>query len=81
MDWQEVAIGALSLLSGLGGWILKALWDAVSEMKRDLRLLENDIRTSFVRKDHLYEMFNDLKSTMIRIEQKLDTKADKLGPF
>jgi hypothetical protein len=46
-------------------------------MRRDLHLLENDIRTSFARRDDVREMFSELKATMIRVEGKLDNKADK----
>jgi hypothetical protein len=81
MPWQDIAITLLGLACASGGWILRTLWDAVQKMREDLHLLETDIRTSFARRDDVREMFSDLKATMIRVESKLDGKADKAGAF
>lgn len=79
MIWQDIAIGLLGIVTAIGGWLLRTLWDAVQDMKSDLHELETDIRTSFARRDDVREMFSELRAAMVRIESKLDGKADKGG--
>lgn len=79
MIWQDIAIGLLGIVTAIGGWLLRTLWDAVQDMKSDLHELETDIRTSFARRDDVREMFSELRAAMVRIESKLDGKADKSG--
>src|SRR5574343_1176708 len=77
MIWQDIAIGLLGIVTAIGGWLLRTLWDAVQDMKSDLHELETDIRTSFARRDDVREMFSELRAAMVRIESKLDGKADR----
>lgn len=79
MIWQDIAIGLLGIVTAVGGWLMRTLWDAVQDMKSDLHELETDIRTSFARRDDVREMFSELRAAMVRIESKLDGKADKSG--
>lgn len=79
MIWQDIAIGLLGIVTAIGGWLLRTLWDAVQDMKSDLHELETDIRTSFARRDDVREMFSELRAAMVRVESKLDGKADKSG--
>lgn len=77
MTWQDIAIGLLVVVSGGGGWFLRQIWDAVTELKRDLHILETDMRTNFARRDDVREAFQDLLAAIRRIEVKLDTKVDR----
>jgi hypothetical protein len=77
MAWQDFAIFLLSVISGGAGWFLRELWGAVAALKKDLHLLENDVRTNFARRDDVRDAFKDLMDAVIRIEAKLDGKADK----
>jgi hypothetical protein len=81
MMWQDIAITLLGIITAVGGWLLRTLWDAVQDMKKDLHVLETDIRTSFARRDDVREMFSELRAGVLRIEAKLDNKADKMGPY
>ena len=77
MNWQDIAIGLLSVGAAAVGWFVRQVWDAVTALKQDLHCLENDMRTNFARRDDVREMFQQLLSEMRTISAKLDGKADK----
>jgi hypothetical protein len=68
---------ALSVASAVMGWFLRELWVMVKEMKKDLGDLEVEVSGNFVRKDELRDFRNEIVNHLIRIEAKLDGKADK----
>ena len=81
-NWAVGAAGAL------GGWILKVIWDAIVELKKDLRAMDNKMHEDFVRRDDFKEAVNEIKSDMRSgfaktdnmlglIFKKLDGKEDK----
>lgn len=61
----------------VGGWLLKSMWDAVQELKRDLHALEVELPERYVSKVDLAPILTDIKATLMRIENRLDQKADK----
>ena len=65
--------GVLSVI----GWFARQLWDAVQNMKEDIKAIEIDLPTHYVRKDELKERFDKLESMLGRIFEKLDSKVDK----
>ena len=65
--------GILSVI----GWFARQLWDAVQDMKTDIKAIEIDLPTHYVRKDELKERFDKLESMLGRIFEKLDSKVDK----
>lgn len=81
-NWAVGAAGAL------GGWILKVIWDAIVELKKDLRAMDNKMHEDFVRRDDFKEAVNEIKNDMKSgfaktdnmlglIFKKLDGKEDK----
>lgn len=68
---------ALSVASAVMGWFLRELWVMVKEMKKDIGDLEVEVSANFVRKDELRDFRNEIINHLIRIEAKLDGKADK----
>ena len=77
MNWQEVSTGLLAVVCGGLGWFLRQLWDAVNDLKNQIHSLEADIRTNFSRRDDVREMFNNVLEAVRRVEDKIDTKADR----
>ena len=82
MNWLFAAVGATT------GWLVKVLWDAVSELKRDLGNLERNLPSVYVRRDDFRdatrELKDDMKSGFAKIEatlnvlfKRLDSKEDK----
>lgn len=81
-NWAVGAAGAL------GGWILKVIWYAIVELKKDLRAMDNKMHEDFVRRDDFKEAVNEIKNDMKSgfaktdnmlglIFKKLDCKEDK----
>jgi len=72
----------------LGGWVLKVIWDAIKELKTDIRQIERDLPEVYVRKDDFKEAvreikqdmkegFNKIDGTLGLIFKKLEHKEDK----
>ena len=59
------------------GWFARQLWDAVQDLKRDVKSIEVDLPTSYVRKEDLESRLDRLEAVLNRIFEKLDNKADK----
>lgn len=55
------------------GWILKVVWDAINDLQRDLRNVEQD----YVRKDDFRDAIGRIEAMLTRIFDKLDGKVDK----
>jgi hypothetical protein len=82
MNWLFAAGGATT------GWLVKVLWDAVGDLKRDLGNLERNLPSVYVRRDDFRdatrELKDDMKSGFAKIEatlnvlfKRLDSKEDK----
>jgi hypothetical protein len=59
------------------GWFARQLWDAVQDLKRDVKSIEVDLPTFYVRKEDLESRLDRLEAVLNRIFEKLDHKADK----
>ena len=78
----------VALCGVLGGWVLKVIWDAIQELKGDIKNVDRHINENFVRrddfKDAIREMKEDMRAgfsnvdkTLGLIFKKLDGKEDK----
>lgn len=67
----------LSSLMAILGWIGKTIWDAVQELKKDLKNIEVELPTNYVRKDELENRMDKIEAMLAKIYDKLETKADK----
>jgi len=77
MDWQIIInLAGAAALSTLG-WFARQLWDSVQNLKDDVKQIEINLPTNYVRKVDLDVKFDKLESTLQRILDKLDQKADK----
>jgi hypothetical protein len=81
-NWAVGAAGALV------GWILKVIWDAIVELKKDLRAMDTKMHEDFVRRDDFKEAVSEIKQDMREgfnkidrnfglIFKKLESKEDK----
>ena len=81
-NWAIAAAGAL------GGWILKVIWDAIVELKKDLQKMDTKMHEDFVRRDDFKDAvseikqdmkdgFNKMDNTLGLIFKKLEKKEDK----
>ena len=77
MDWQQLfnLIGG-SFLLGVG-WFGRELWTAIQNLKAEIKKIEIDLPTNYVRKIEIESRFDKIESMLVRIFDKLDDKADK----
>lgn len=82
INWLFTAVGATM------GWVVKVIWDAIQDLKRDVSMIERNLPAVYVRKDDFKDSMNEMKSDMrdgfARIEntlnvlfKKLDSKEDR----
>jgi len=84
MDWQVLFNGAVSVIFLLAGWFIRTIYDAIRDLKEDIREVEREIHDKYLRKDDyredmalLREELKEIKRIMGSIYNKLDGKADK----
>lgn len=76
---QDLINLILSSIMAVLGWFGKTVWDAVQELKKDLKDIEVELPTYYVRKDELENRMDKIESMLSKIYDKLETKADKHG--
>ena len=59
------------------GWFARQLWESVQALKDDIRKIEVDLPTNYVRKVDIEARFDKLEIILSKIFDKLDAKADK----
>jgi len=68
------------------GWVLKVVWDAIQDLKKDIRQIERDLPEVYVRRDDFKDAVREIKedmkagfssvdATLRLIFKKLDDKA------
>ena len=85
---QTVFNWAVALAGAFGGWILKVIWDAIVDLKRELREIDTKMHEDFVRRDDFKEAVREIKddmrtgfskidSTLALLFKKLENKEDR----
>jgi hypothetical protein len=74
MTGQELFNYVGGALLTILGWLGRQLWDAVAELKKDVKQLEIDLPTSYASKDDMTARFDRLEDLLHRL---LDNKQDK----
>tara|TARA_R100000951_G_scaffold114433_1_gene118737 strand:- start:681 stop:917 length:237 start_codon:yes stop_codon:yes gene_type:complete len=77
VEFQTLFNSLLGLVSIFVGWYLRAVWDAVSNLQKDVTALERHMPSTYVRRDDYQLDITEIKSMLIRIDDKLDDKVDK----
>jgi hypothetical protein len=84
LDYPLIFQLAMSIVSVLGGWLLKSLFERIKDLEiadklwaQAVATLREELPTYYVRRDSLKELSDSLFSTLRRIEDKLDKKVDK----
>jgi chaperonin cofactor prefoldin len=72
-----IAAAVMALL----GWLGKTVWDAVQDLKNDIKHIEVELPTHYVRKDEMDDRFDKLESMINRrfdeLKLELKDKANK----
>lgn len=74
---QTIVNWAFGLAGTLGGFVVKAMWDAIAQLRTDLADLNRAIARDYVRRDDYRDDISEIKGLLSRIFDKLDEKADK----
>lgn len=69
---QTVFNWAVGVAGFLGGWILKVIWDAIGDLKKDMRQIERDLPEVYVRRDDFKEAVKEIKDDMHKNFDKID---------
>ena len=77
MDDQQIINIIIGAVLSVLGWFARQLWDAVQDLKRDMKQIEVDLPTHYVRKEDLDVRMDRIEAALNRIFEKLDHKADK----
>lgn len=84
MEAQVLFNGAISLIGALGGWWLKAMWDAVKDLQTTDRILADKVASievlvagQYVRRDEFDRLVDALFRKLDKIQDKLSEKVDK----
>lgn len=66
INWVFAGFGATL------GWLMKVVWDAIKDLKADMKQIERDLPEIYVRKDDFKSAVHDMKEDMK--ELRLDMK-------
>ena len=77
MDFQVIFNIVAVAIVGTIGWFARELWSAVQNLKNDIKNIQIDLPSNYVRKAEIELQFNKIEITLQRILDKLDQKADK----
>jgi len=77
MDWQLLFNLIGTAVIATFGWFARQLFDSVQDLKDDIKNIQVDLPTNYMRKVDIDAQFNKLELSLQRILDKLDQKADK----
>ena len=84
MDQQQLFNVLFALVGVLGGWWMKAMWEAIKSLEQADKALSNQVADlkvlvagGYVRTEKFDSMSKAIFAKLDRIEDKLDGKADK----
>jgi predicted amidophosphoribosyltransferase len=77
MEWQQIINLAFGVTLPVAGWFFRQLWDAVQKLKDDIKKIEIDLPTSYVKKTELESQYNKIEAMLEKIWDRLDQKVDK----
>ena len=77
MEWQNFIDAAIAVVSALFGWFFKIVWDAIKELKDEMKDISTTLHKEYVRKDDYHIEMAKIETMFQRIMDKLDGKADK----
>jgi hypothetical protein len=85
---QSIFNWLVGICGALGGWLMKVIWDAIRDLKADIRQVDQRMNEDFVRRDDFKDALRDIKEDMRNgfsnvdgnlklIFKKLEGKEDK----
>lgn len=69
------------IIGGAGailGWLVKVIWDAIKELKVDMKQIERDLPEIYVRKDDFRLAVSEIKGDMKELRQDMKEGFNKM---
>jgi hypothetical protein len=69
------------IIGGAGailGWLVKVIWDAIKELKMDMKQIERDLPEIYVRKDDFRLAVSEIKGDMKELRQDMKEGFNKM---
>lgn len=73
-DLFNYIVGAVLALLG---WLGRTLWDAVNTLKEDIKDIEVELPTHYVKKTELDSRLHKIETMLDKIFDRLESKVDK----
>lgn len=77
MDPQTLINFSFGIIAAGCGWVVKSIYDAMNSLKDDVKEIEREMHTDYVRKDDYKDDIREIKDMLGAIWKKLDSKVDK----
>lgn len=77
MENQQLFNMVIAVSGALGGWMLKIIWDAIRDLKQDVKDMGQTMHNDFVRREDFVDAIKRIEYMCERIFDKMDNKADK----
>lgn len=77
MEITQLVMWGLGATCGILGWFARELYAATQALRKDLSVLEVQIKSDYVRYDRLQDALKPIMDSLIDIKHTLDRKADK----
>lgn len=72
MDSQSVFDWIIGVGGAIVGWMLKILWEAIKDVRTDIKTLDRQMHDDFVRRDDFKDAVRDIKGDMHAGFSKVD---------
>lgn len=76
-NFQTILNMVFGVVLMLAGWILRTVWDAVKTLQSDIKEIERDLPSTYVRRDDYRDDMAEVKDILHKIFDRLENKADK----
>lgn len=77
MDWQNLFNLAGGAILAAIGWWCRQIWDSVQILKNDVKQIEIDLPTSYVKKDEIKDRFDRIEVLLDKLYEKVEQKVDR----
>lgn len=77
MENQQLFNLVITAAGALGGWMLKVIWDAINDLKREVRDIGKEVHAEFVRRDDFADAVERIERMCEKIFDRLENKVDK----
>jgi hypothetical protein len=77
MDGQTLFNLAGGAILAAVGWWCRQIWDSVQTLKEDVKQIEIDLPTNYVKKNDMTVRFDRIEVLLDKLYEKLEQKADK----